>query len=496
LVWIKRINNPLGDTGDSTHVGSDHWDILDKYHDNTDISASLTNPTKIATATSFRDQILSILNAGQTAKYTLKAGTISSNQTLELPDLSGSGKLVAAGGANDWGTAAQTFRSTYFIMRNPANSNSYIHTTSAIAGNRVVLWPLLTADDEVVFKAFAQALISKTIHINQNIFKHSTTNAQGDLLKYDTSYGGYIRIPRGTADQVWAVKSDGSDAEWTTISAGGGGSADKVKVYEGGSLVGTIARKLNFNATDFNCTNDVANDEIDIALAVSGGGGSSADEIYSNMAPNGYKYGYWNGEVNYSGYGLLGDLSGFDVAPTNYIDTSAGHTGATWAISGTNAVGWKTNNPVTMRKLNPDITIAFLLDENGDNTGSRFYAGFASTGAVTKSSSFLDSLSGFLMFKHSSENFFKIANNDGSGSMVEGSSILTTNSGWHSIRLLADEAGSRFGWSLDGGAITYVSSEIPSSTATLHVVFNASDDDSTNRNLRGFWTKMKMKERA
>jgi len=80
--------------------------------------------------------------------------------------------------------------------------------------------------------------------------------------------------------------------------------------------------------------------------------------------------------------------------------------------------------------------------------------------------------------------------------MVEGSSILVTNSGFHTIRLVADESGSRFGWSLDGGALAYETTDIPSSTATLHVVFNASDDDSTNRNLRGFYSKIKMKERA
>ena len=496
MVFIKRINNPLGDLGDSTHVGTDHWDYYDKYHDDTDISAFTGKAARIRTITEHRDQTLKILNAALSAGYTLKAGTISSNVNLSLPDLAADGTLVAAGGANDWGTAAQTFRSTFLRMRNPANSASYIHTTSAIGGNIVVTWPLLTADDEVLFKAFAQAITSKTIHINQNIIKASSGNAQGDIMKYDTTYGGYIKVARGTADQVLAVNAGGTDIGWATVSAGGGGSADKVKVYEGGSLVGTIARKLNFNATDFNCTNDVANDEIDIALAVSGGGGSSADEIYSNLSNNGNKYGYWVGEVNLNGFGLLGDISGFDVTPTAYLDTSTGYSGASWAISGTNAVGWKTNNPVTMRKLNPDVTFAFLLDENSDNTGSRFYAGFASTGAVTKSSSFLDSLSGFVMFKHSNENFFKIARNDGSGSMVEGSSILTTNSGFHTIRLVADESGSRFGWSLDGGALAYETTDIPSATAGLHVVFNASDDDSTNRNLRGFYTKMKMKERA
>lgn len=495
LVWIKRLN--ASDSGDSTHIGGDHWDTLDQYFDNTDISGTTGKDAKIATPTSFKDQVLKIRNALNTFDYLIKAGTLTGNLTLSLPNLSGAATLVAAGGANDWGDAAQTFRNTYFIMRNPANSASYIFTTTAIVANRVITIPLLGSDDEILFKSHAATPLNKTYTIDGNTIKHSTTNANSDLLIYKTSSGKYDRLPRGTADQVLAVASDGLSVGWATVSAGGGGSADKVKVYEGGTLVGTVARKLNFNATDFNCTNDTVNDEIDIALAVSGGGGGAgADEIYSNLVNNGNKYGYWNGMSNLNGYGLLGDISGFDVTPTSYIDTTNGYTGSNWVISSTNAVGWKTNNPVTMRKLNPDVTFAFQLDENSDNTGSRFYAGFASSGAVSKSSSFLDSASGYLVFKHSSNNYFEIAHNDGSGTMAQDGSILTTNSGFHTIRLLADESGSRFGYSLDGGAITYQTSDIPSATATLHVVFNASDDDSTTRNLRGFYAKMKMKERA
>lgn len=282
MVFIKRIDNPLGDTGSSTQVGTDHWDWLDKYHDNVDVTSFTGKPATINTPTEYRDQILSILNAGSTAKYTWKAGTISSDVDLSLPDLAGDATLVAAGGANDWGDAAQTFRSTYFVMRNPANSNSYIHVTSAIVANRIVTWPLLTSDDEVMFKSFSQTPINKTININQNTIKHSSSNGQGDILRYDSSYGGYIKLTKGTANQVLHVKADATDIEWAAES--GSLAADKIKVYEGGSLVGTIARKLNFNSTHFNCTDDTINDEIDIDLASPGGGSGNAVTIYKNTA--------------------------------------------------------------------------------------------------------------------------------------------------------------------------------------------------------------------
>lgn len=56
----------------------------------------------------------------------------------------------------------------------------------------------------------------KTYNIDTNSLKHSTTNAQGDILAYDTTATKYIRIPRGTANQLLAVNSGGTDLAWTT----------------------------------------------------------------------------------------------------------------------------------------------------------------------------------------------------------------------------------------------------------------------------------------
>jgi hypothetical protein len=52
----------------------------------------------------------------------------------------------------------------------------------------------------------------KTYNIDTNTLKHSTTNAQGDLMTYDTGSTKYIRIPRGTTGQL--LTSTGSDVAW------------------------------------------------------------------------------------------------------------------------------------------------------------------------------------------------------------------------------------------------------------------------------------------
>lgn len=265
MVWIKRING--SDPGDSQTIGTDQWDLVDQYHDNTDISSSITNPTIINTPTTYRDQILKIFNSDSSFKYTIKAGTIASNVNLSLPNLAADGTLMASGGSNDFGTAMQIFRSSNLALRNPANSASYLFVASAIVADRNVTIPLLTGNDEMVMKAFAQTLTNKTLEINNNTIKHSTTNAQGDIITYDTPSGKYIRRPRGTADQIIKMKSDGTDWEWATVSAGSGGDADEVKVYEGGTQVGTVARKLNFDTTDFNVTESSGANTFTVSLA-------------------------------------------------------------------------------------------------------------------------------------------------------------------------------------------------------------------------------------
>lgn len=57
----------------------------------------------------------------------------------------------------------------------------------------------------------------KTYNIDTNTVKHSTTNAQGDLLAYDaTTANKYIRIPRGTTGQL--LQSTSTDIAWTSVT--------------------------------------------------------------------------------------------------------------------------------------------------------------------------------------------------------------------------------------------------------------------------------------
>jgi hypothetical protein len=444
MVWVKRVNNT--DSGDATHWGGDHLDRIDMYHDNTDISGSLINPTVIATPTTYRDQILKIRNAANTFSYTMKAGTLTGNVNVNLPNAGADITLIASGAANDWGTLVQTFRDDALKQMNPAATFGYIHSTSAIIADRVVTWPLLTANDTVTFNDFAATLKSKNINIDENTVKHSTTNAQGDIYKYDSVSGKAIRVPRGTNGQVWT--STATDTGWAT-PAGGGGSTS----------------------------------------------------MYDELVINGFKSGFWEGvgtSTNLSGFGLLGSLTNIGGTPAAYIDTTNGFQGLSWPMTTVDApVGFKTSGVMSLRRLDPDLTVCFQLDENADFSDSRCYIGFANDLTETLASSqYLDTDIGIMLHKSSSDTFFKITRNDGVGSQVSTSSILSSDSGVHIIRIFATNASSKWSYQLDGGTIVDLTTDIPTATDQLGIIINGSQNDTTARSFRVFWVKLRQKERV
>lgn len=76
---------------------------------------------------------------------------------------------------------------------------------------------LPTATTTLIGTDTTDILSNKTISIDSNTIKHSTTNVAGDILKGDGTK--FIRLAKGSANQVLAVNSDGNDIGWSSISA-------------------------------------------------------------------------------------------------------------------------------------------------------------------------------------------------------------------------------------------------------------------------------------
>ena len=121
-----------------------------------------------------------------------------------------------------------------------------------------------------------ETVSNKTVHIDTNTIKHSTTNSQGDVMFYDTTAAKYIRLARGTANQSLTVNAAGTSLEWQTITGGGGGGGEANTASNVGSAgIGIWYQKtgvdLQFKSlfspdASVNISDDTGNQKIDLTI--------------------------------------------------------------------------------------------------------------------------------------------------------------------------------------------------------------------------------------
>jgi hypothetical protein len=129
-----------------------------------------------------------------------------------------------------------------------------------------------------------ETISNKTINVDQNTVKHSTTNTAGDLLK--GSGTSFQRFTKGTANQVLAVNAAGTDLEWQVPAGGGGGGETNTASNVGSAGIGTFYQKLGVDLqfksifspdASVLISDDTGNQKIDITI-----GGSIAKTTQAN----------------------------------------------------------------------------------------------------------------------------------------------------------------------------------------------------------------------
>jgi hypothetical protein len=112
------------------------------------------------------------------------------------------------------------FMQDRFKLRDSSNTNDVtLNADPGQATNVVLSIPLLTADDTIMTLGGTQTLAGKTFNASDNILT-TDTPAQGDILRYDATAGGYIRLARGSASQVLQVNVGGTDIAWGAGASG------------------------------------------------------------------------------------------------------------------------------------------------------------------------------------------------------------------------------------------------------------------------------------
>lgn len=160
--WLKQITLPAMTTSDIFAGDVMNWVV--QYHDDIDLAAGDPNGiASIATETRFTSGKLVMWDLNKDHVIDFLVPNYSEDKTINLPSTLGS-------------------------------------------------------TDELVFEDAGATLTTKTISIDLNIINHSTTNAAGDILKGNGSF--LQRLPRGSANQVLAVNSGGTDIAWVTSATG------------------------------------------------------------------------------------------------------------------------------------------------------------------------------------------------------------------------------------------------------------------------------------
>jgi hypothetical protein len=123
------------------------------------------------------------------------------------------------------------------------------------------------------------------------------------------------------------------------------------------------------------------------------------------------------------------------------------------------------NNTVSqiVRALYPSMEVTFAVSAL---TNTRVYIGFHNSGSSPTGEDWLNGTSkaGFLFCKRAADATWQIMTNN----LTTGAAIITdttvgigSDAAVHTVKLVADDSGARFGYIIDGSAIAYVTNQVP-----------------------------------
>jgi hypothetical protein len=233
------------------NLGGTTWDLL--------IGASKTETLTNKTIAAGSNTITGIADTNITAHTSTKI-TITAKGQLN-------GSIVYTDQTNTFGAFDQIFPSSRLLVTNPAATFNYIVAGSAITADRTLTLPLLTGNDQITTDAFATTLTNKTINAANNTIT-DTSIATGDILRSNGTK--FIRLARGSANQVLATNSGGTDIAWTTISSYTEGKGSSSKNGDASATTFTIAHGLGGTPTYISVVPNSADADSEYYLTVDG----------------------------------------------------------------------------------------------------------------------------------------------------------------------------------------------------------------------------------
>lgn len=167
-----------------------------------------------------------ILVSNGTSFIRLARGTSGQVLTAGASTISWAAPTGGSGGvststANTW-SAIQTFNDTMLALRNPGNTASLTILAGAQTGAVSVTFPVLTGNDVFQLLTATQSPSNKTINLSNNTVT-DTSAVVGDIIKHNGTK--FVRLAKGTANQVLAVNAGATDIAWTSFNSERTGTA-------------------------------------------------------------------------------------------------------------------------------------------------------------------------------------------------------------------------------------------------------------------------------
>jgi hypothetical protein len=170
----------------------------------------LTAQTFSIGAKTFNSSIMKTQNPGKTFSYTWVASAIAANRNINIPLLTADDTLAVLAEAQTFITGGKTFNSSILKVRNPGDTFSYTFVAAAIAANRNLNIPLLTGDDTLM-----------VLGLNQTVtgILTLTTPVIGAATGTSLAVSGAV-TSSGTAGIGYAAGAGGTIAQATSKATG------------------------------------------------------------------------------------------------------------------------------------------------------------------------------------------------------------------------------------------------------------------------------------
>ena len=192
------------------------------------------------------------------------------------------------------------------------------------------------------------------------------------------------------------------------------------------------------------------------------------------------RLGHFPSGVTTAGDGMMINWTAPTGAGTqSFVITDTGNGRYILIISGTtlgNKGGFRmAASGMSIREWNPRTRFRIAL---GSTTLRRDYFGFASLNADLTGDDPLNGASGFMFgyLAATSANYL-IMHNDGTGATVNIDTGIAASTATKIVSLVYDNANSRFSYSIDGGAYSHVTTELPAAGAnlTMHMTLETNE---------------------